>query len=132
MLSNKGFTLIEVLVASIILFFSILIVNSAYKQYISYKIKQEKYENIYITGLSLMNEIDAKGVKYFINNPHGRLNGIRYTIKVEKIISKRNYAYYFDPSKNGNSGYFLVTLYKLTMQIANKVFILYKTEYQKA
>lgn len=126
MLSNKGFTLIEVLVATIILFVSILTVNIAFKQYTAYKLKQEKYENIYISALSLMNKIENEKISGFFYK-NGKINGIEYTIRAKRAASNRNYIY--DEMMGGNNGFFLLTLYKITIEMAGKKFVLYKTEY---
>ncbi len=129
-MSNKGFTLIEVLVASIILFLSILTVNAAYKQYVSYKTKQQKYENIYIAAISLMNEIEGENISQ-LEVKKREINGLKYTLSIQRIASKRNYAIGLETNQTKNNGLFLITLYKITIKMENRTFVLFKTEYQK-
>ncbi len=129
-MSNKGFTLIEVLVASIILFLSILTVNAAYKQYVSYKTKQQKYENIYIAAISLMNEIEGENISQ-LEAKKREINGLKYTLSIQSIASKRNYAIGLETNQTKNNGLFLITLYKITIKMENRTFVLFKTEYQK-
>ena len=130
MMSNKGFTLIEVLVATIILFFSILTVNAAYKQYASYKLKQQKYEDIYTASVSLMNKIEGKNINLFGLN-EGEINGIKYSLTIKPVASKRNFAFDLNSNKYRNMGRFLITLYKIEIKMANRTFVLYKTGYRK-
>ncbi len=127
---NKGFTLIEVLVASIILFFSILTVNAAFKQYASYKIKQEKYENIYISALSLMNKLENERLNMFTYYT-GEINGLKYTARAKRVAQRRNYIYGLSSKDSGNKGRFSVTLYKIEIKMANRTFTLYKTQYRR-
>ena len=105
MLSDKGFTLIEVLVASIILFLSIVTVSLAYRQYINYKIKQKKYEKIFISALSLMSKIESEDLDK-LTNRSGTINGLNYHITIRKVASKRNYVYGLTKSTSGNIGPF--------------------------
>ena len=131
MRSNRGFTLVEVLVASIILFLSIVTVTLAYKQYESYRLKQEKYENIYINVISLTNKILSKNIVTPSFEETGKINGIAYKIMANMISSKRNYVYGFSAQSSGNKGNFMLKLYKVTIQIYNSTFTFYKTEFIK-
>ena len=128
--SNKGFTLIEVLVASVILFLSIVTVSLAYRQYTSYKLKQEKYEKIFISALSLMNKIESEKLDG-LTERDGTINGLNYHITIRKVASKRNYVYGLTEKTSGNFGSFLLTLYRVKIDIANKSFVLYVTSYVK-
>ena len=128
--SNKGFTLIEVLVAMLILFLSIVTVTLAYRQYEHLKLKQQQYERIYITALSLINKIQEEKISNF-KKGNGIMNGIRYSVNVIKVASNRNYLYNPNPSLSGNNGHFTLSLYKITINLDGKKFILYKTEYSK-
>ena len=128
--SNKGFTLIEVLVASIILFLSIVTISLAYRQYTNYKLKQEKYEKIFISALSLMNKIESEKLDG-LTEEDGTINGLNYHITIKKVASKRNYVYGLTEKTSGNFGSFLLTLYRVKIDIANKSFVLYVTSYVK-
>jgi|GEM_PF-2723673 len=129
--SNKGFTLIEVLIASIILFVSVLTVNAAFKQYAAYKIKQQKYERIYISVLSLKDKTENESLGNLTGSITGKINGLPYTITAKRIASARNYVYSFDQEASGNKGGFIITLYQVTINIAGRSFKFYKTEYKK-
>ncbi len=131
MLSNRGFTLIEVLVASLILFIVILTLNAAFKQYTSYRIKQEKYELLYMSVLSLKDKLENEDLSRF-STINGKINGLDYTANVKAVARNRNYVYGFTPKESGNKGAFLITLYKITLKIAGKTFVFYKTQYKKA
>jgi len=131
MQSNKGFTLIEVLVASIILFLSIVTVSLAYKQYESNISRQRKYEMIYINAISLMNKILNKNIFAPTFYESGTINGMKYKINAKVISSKRNYIYGFSEQASGNKGNFMVKLYKITIELNNLRFTLYKTEFSK-
>jgi len=130
MQSNKGFTLIEVLVASIILFLSIVTVSLAYRQYTNYKFKQKKYEKIFISALSLMNKIESEDLSK-LTNRNGTINGLDYRITITKVASRRNYVYGLTEDTSGNTGPFLLTLYRVKISIGNKDFVLYITNYTK-
>ncbi len=130
MVSDKGFTLIEVLIASIILFLSIVTVSLAYRQYINYKLKQEKYEKIFISALSLMSKIESEDLDK-LTNRSGTINGLKYHITIRKVASKRNYVYGLTESTSGNIGPFLLTLFRVRIDISNKSFVLYITSYRK-
>jgi len=130
MRSNKGFTLIEVLVATLILFLSIVTVMLAYRQYEHFMLKQKKYEKIYITVLSLLNKIQEEKASN-LQGKNGVMNGIKYSIHIVRVASKRNYVYSPNPSSSGNYGDFMINLYKITITLDGKKFILYKTEYSK-
>ena len=131
MRSSKGFTLIEVLVASIILFLSIVTVSLAYKQYESYRLKQEKYENIYINVISLVNKTLSKNIIAPTFEETGKINGTNYKIIARIVSSKRNYVYGFSSQSTGNKGNFMVKLYKISIEIDDLKFTFFKTEYIK-
>ena len=127
-LNNKGFTLIEVLVSVVILFLAILMVNAAFKEYVSSKNKLKKYELIYISTLSLVNKLENEGLRDF-SFKKGKINGLDYFVQVKKLLSLRNYTYGFGEMDN-KKGNFLVTLYELKIKIAGHSFVLYKTRYK--
>ncbi len=129
MCSSKGFTLIEVLIAFIILMISISVATAAYKEYRIVVQKQKKAERMFIAAISLMNKLKSMKVNLRMNEQEGKFNGLSYKIKVKRIAAKRNYIYFFN--KRGNKGNFLITLYKITLTVGNKNFILYKTQFQR-
>ena len=125
---NYGFSLIEVLVATILLTMSILVSTIAYKQYISAFEKQKKIERIYITALSLLNMVKKSNITPFYKKS-GRLNGFAYKITAKRVVAKRNYEYF--SIHPGNKGRFLVSLYKINLLIGDREFVFFKTQYKK-
>ncbi len=132
MKKNKGFTLIEVLLSLIILTVAIVSVNAAFKQFVEYKSKMEKYKNIYMTTLSIKDMIESKELKNGYTET-GELNGLKYKYSVELIASKRNVTSSEDIENQEQleEGSFEVYLYKITLHIDNKKYEFYKTQYKK-
>ena len=126
--TNNGFSLIEVLVATILLAMSIFVSSVAYKQYISAFEKQKKIERVYITALSLLNMIKRNSVNPFYEKS-GRLNGLTYNIVAKRVVAKRNYEYF--STHPGNKGRFLVSLYRVVISIEDRRFVFFKTQYKK-
>ncbi len=131
MKDKRGFTLIEVLVASVLLFMAIVTASIAFKQYKTYRLKQEKYEMIYISALSLMNKLEAENL-YGKKLETGTINGLAYSVNVKAVSSRRNYIYGAEFRKSGNLGRFLITLFRVTIDISGRTFTFYKTEYKVA
>jgi len=115
---KKGFTIMEILIAMMVLFVAIAFVNISIKAFNTYQRKSQSYQNLYITALSLKDWISTK--PFDQKEYAGNLNAIEYTITIKELIHKKNY--YFDseePSKSGNYGDFLVTLYSLKMILSD-------------
>ncbi len=128
---NSGFTLIEVLVASVILFLSILTLNAAYKQYARYRAQQAKYERIYMAALSLADLIKAYPVSKFAGRDI-TLDSVKFHIKTKLVAAKRGYVLGVTPKATGNKGQYMIKLYKISISTAHRKFTLYKTEYEKS
>jgi len=114
---KKGFTIIEILIAMMVLFVSIAFVNISMKAFNNYQKKSNNYQNFYITALSLKDWISEQSFNQ--NEYVGKLNGIKYVIKIKALIHRKNYR--FDPEQpeeSGNYGKFLITLYKLNMTLS--------------
>ncbi len=118
---KKGFTIIEILIAMIILFIAIGFVNISIKAFNSYQRKAETYQNFYITALSLKDWIEVQDLDND-KNYRGVLNGVNYNINI-KIVSKiRNYIVYTEGRRGGsNSGNFYIILYKLEIILKDKI-----------
>ena len=114
---KKGFTVIEILIAMMLLFTAIGFVNISIKAFNNYQRKSEVYQNFYITVLSLKDWISMQKLDKKVYN--GNMNGLRYKLKVKELISKNNYRYSFDTS-GGNNGDFLITLYQVELELKNK------------
>ncbi len=130
MRSNRGFTLIEVLIASLILFFAILTLNAAFKQYTSYRLKQERYANIYISVLSLKDKLENEDLRGFTERK-GTINGLSYDITIRPLKNEKNYVYGQTAGSTGNKGQFDITLYKATLVIDGEIFTFFETQYRK-
>jgi len=126
-LNNKGFTLIEVLVSVVILFLSILSVSFTFKEYIYYKNRQQKNEDLYISVISLVNKLEGEDLNKIVFK-EGKINSFHYVLKIDKIDSARKWSYGFGSS--GNKGKFLISLYKIVIEIGGKKFTLYKTRFK--
>ncbi len=126
-INQKGFTLIEVLIATLILAVSIISVNAAFKQFAVYKQKMEKYKQIYTTTLSLKDLIENKELKDNLQE-NGVLNGLKYSYKVKLINKIRNHSL---EETEGNTGNFDIYLYKIYLTVENKEYEFFKTKYKK-
>ena len=115
---KKGFTVIEILIAMMILFVAIGFVNISIKAFNDYQRKSEVYQNFYITALSLKNQMDMNP----LDRPSykGTLNGINYIITKKEILKQKNFIISFD-NDTGNTGDFFITLYQLKMTLKDEI-----------
>ena len=128
--SNRGFSLIELLIALIIITSAIITLNSIYKQYSSLRQKQSKYELIYISVLSLKDKLESIDLsRTFILN--GTINGLKYTAKVKRVAQRRSFTFDFKKDIWGNFGKFSMTMYKITINMVGKQFEFYETQFKK-
>ncbi len=125
--NQKGFTLIEVLIATLILAVSIISVNAAFKQFSVYKQKMDKYKNIYTTTLSLKDKIENENLKDNLQEK-GVLNGLEYSYKVKLISKMRNLSL---EETEGNTGNFEIYLYKIELTVGSRNYSFFKTQYVK-
>ncbi len=114
---KKGFTIIEILIAMLILFTAIGFVNISIKAFNNYQRKSEVYQNFYVTTLSIKDWISTQQLDKKIYN--GEMNGLTYKLELKELISKNNYRYSFD-ILGGNDGDFLITLYQVKLELKNK------------
>ncbi len=128
-MNNKGFTLIEVLLSLIILVVAIVSINAAFKQFVMYKSKMDKYKNIYMTTLSIKDMIISK--KLTENTAgSGELNGIKYSYKVS--LAAKGFTVESDTETSSiGKGNFELYLYKIDLKVGNKKYTLYKTQFKK-
>ena len=115
---KRGFTVIEILIAMMILFVAIGFVNISIKAFNNYQRKSEIYQNFYITALSLKDFMESKTLDKKSYN--GILNGINYKISVKEISRQKNYIINLEQARGGNDGNFFITLYQLNMSLINK------------
>ena len=126
-INKNGFTLIEVLIATLILAVAIISVNAAFKQFSVYKQKMNKYKNIYTTTLSIKDMIENKELKDNIQDT-GIMNGLNFSYKVKLVSKNRNHSL---EEGEGNTGAFEIYLYKINLTVENKEYTFFKTQYRK-
>ncbi len=126
-INKNGFTLIEVLIATLILAVAIISVNAAFKQFSVYKQKMDKYKNIYTTTLSIKDMIESKELKDNMQDT-GIMNGLNFSYKVKLVSKNRNHSL---EEGEGNTGAFEIYLYKINLTVENKEYTFFKTQYRK-
>jgi len=113
---KKGFTVIEILIAMMLLFTAIGFVNITIRAFNNYQRKSESYQNFYITALSVKDLMEIKDFdtkKTF----RGILNGIDYMVSVKELIKEKNYILDLEQATASNDGNFFITLYLLEMKL---------------
>ena len=113
--SRNAFTIVEILIAMLILFMAITFSSISIKAFNKYQKQSKKYQMFYVTSLSLKEEMSA--LKAFkVPQYRGTLNGLDYIIKIKKLLSKQNYIVDTD-GIGRNNGDFMVSLYRLTITL---------------
>jgi hypothetical protein len=127
---NSGFTLVEVLVATLIMVVSIVTVTAALRQFSINREQLRRYEQLYTVTLSLRDKIMGETLTDN-RQDKGTLNGLeyRYTCRLEQ--SANNYVFGEDDALSGNKGMFFIMLFKVSLEIGGKKFEFYKTQYKK-
>jgi len=112
---RKAFTVIEILIAMMVLFTAITFSSISIKAFNTYQRQSERYQDLYVTALSLKEEMSS--FSQFEKSVYkGILNEINYEIGIKKLIEKRNYI--VSPDGIGRyDGDFLITLYRLQMKL---------------
>ncbi len=129
----KGFTLLEVIVALVVLVAAVISFGAAYNMYVNAQYKQELYQDVYITAISLKNLIE---VKKLIDEPEGsgELNGFFYSYSSKQIKTAHNYVYPDPPNLGGNFGPFELTLYEVDFKLSKdrwkREFSFYVTQFK--
>ena len=126
--TERGFTLIEVLVAVLILATVISSLNAAFKQYVNYRAKITSYETLYLSVLSLKDYLSRLS---FIDQDHGSgaINGLEYRYQIVQQSKTQNYVTGMTEGETGNQGAYEIALYKITVVIAEKSFVFFQTQY---
>ena len=112
----KGFTLLEVIVALVVLVAAVVSFGAAYNMYVNAQDRQELYQDVYITALSLKNAIE---IKKLIDEPEGsgELNGFSYSYSSKQVKTAHNYVYPDFPLPGGNIGPLELTLYQVDCKL---------------
>ena len=129
--NRNGFTLIEVLIATVILVIAIVTASAALKQFTITRERLKSYEHLYTTALSvkdlILNDKLSNGLE-----KSGTLNGLDYRYECSLQQSAKNYVYGEDEASSGNWGAYTILLYKVTLTLSGKTFEIYKTDYKKS
>lgn len=115
---KSAFTVVEILIAMLILFTAIAFSNMSIKAFHNYERQSKKHEDVYITVLSLKEWMHSLR-KFNKMSYEGILNNISYNIQVEKVITKRNYIL-TQEGGGQNIGNYFISLYRLTMTLTKE------------
>src|ERR1017187_7581928 len=127
---SRGFTLVEVLIATLIMVTSIVTVSAAMRQFSINRKQLRRYEQLYTATLSLRDKIMG-GILSDNSQNKGTLNGLDYSYTCRLEQSANNYVQGEYDSQSGNKGAFLITLYRVSLEVGGKNFEFYKTQYKK-
>lgn len=127
---SSGFTLVEVLIATLIMVASIVTVTAAIRQFSINREQLRRYEMLYTSTLSLRDKIMGETLTDN-RSDKGMFNGqeYRYTCRLEQ--SANNFVFGEDEYSSGNKGSFLIMHFKVSLEIGGKTFEFYKTQYKK-
>jgi prepilin-type N-terminal cleavage/methylation domain-containing protein len=129
-LRKNGFTLIEVLIAMVLLSSAIVVMYSAYKQYIERTTSLRKTEQTYLTALSLKDYISTIDL-FDAKELSGTLNGIPYTAVIRIAEEKNSLIFTEQTMSYVNLGQFAVTLFQVDLTTGNIPQTFYFTRYRK-
>lgn len=106
---------VEVLVAMVIIFLTIVLSASTVKYFNMSFIKKEQYVDIYTTVLSIKDKIEKD---VCIKKVDGRINGFSYTAKCRLIQQIPNYQAPIDIDDiGGNIGSYMMKLYQVSLEV---------------
>ncbi|MFA7403360.1 MAG: prepilin-type N-terminal cleavage/methylation domain-containing protein [Pelobacteraceae bacterium] len=127
---SSGFTLVEVLVATLIMVVSIVTVTAALRQFSINREQLRRYEQLHTTTLSLRDKIMGETLSDN-RQDKGILNGLSYSYSCRLEQSANNYLFVEDGALSGNNGPFSIMLFKVNLEVGGKTFEFYKTQYKK-
>ena len=128
--NNSGFTLIEVLVATLIMVMSIVTVTAAIRQFAIHREKLKSYERIYSTVLSLRARIMNDTLKEDTKDS-GTFNGLNYSYQCQLVESANNFVFGEEGDMTGNKGPFLISLFRVNLEVDGKDVEFFKTQYKR-
>ena len=123
---KDGFTLIEVLVATLIMVVSIVTVTAAIRQFTIHREKLRSYEQVYSTVLSLRDRIMNRSLKEN-DEESGEFDGLPYRYRCTLVESANNYIY---GDQAGNNGAFQVMLFRIDLEVEGRKYEFFKTQYR--
>ena len=109
---------------------SIVTVSAAMRQFSINREQLRRYEQLYTATLSLRDKIMGETLSDNSQNK-GTLNGLDYSYTCRLEQSANNYVLGEDETQSGNKGAFLITLFKVNLEVGGKNFEFYKTQYKK-
>ncbi len=116
--------------ASVILFLSIILANIALKEYINYRDRNNRYQIIYLSVLSLVDKINSENIyKLRSDRIEGKINGLNYILSIRKVAAGTKRDIVSLDTKQKES--FLIECYRVILTIGGKRFRWYKTEYRR-
>lgn len=122
--SQKGFTLVEILVGILILSLAIMTFSAALRQAYQWKLRQRSYERVYMAANSIIDELVSVETDKDVTGSQtgtGKMNGIEYTWRCRPFVSNKNFSFSSeDPTQSGNNGRFQVTLQKCTLALTGE------------
>ncbi|MBL4902433.1 prepilin-type N-terminal cleavage/methylation domain-containing protein [Desulfocapsa sp. AH-315-G09] len=135
--AKEGFSLVEILIGVVVLSIAIMTLAAALRQAFQWQFRQGMYEEILITGSSIINEIVSDQIEKDVEQSQtegGTLNGFSYTWTCNPFLADNNYEFSQDnPLNSGNTGFFRVVLQHCTLNISknrmSREFEFYRTQY---
>ncbi len=118
-MNRKGFTLIEVLIAVVVLFSAVISFSAAFKLYVDSSLKQDLYQEVFITAISLKNMIESKDLATE-REGSGEDGELEYSFKAKPVVSSRNYVFMEEEIVGQNTGPFEIILYKVDLTLKRK------------
>ncbi|WP_022851610.1 prepilin-type N-terminal cleavage/methylation domain-containing protein [Limisalsivibrio acetivorans] len=129
-MNKQGFTIVEVLVAMVVVTAAIAVANMSYKIYLDRAAAMQKYELLYNTALSLKDTIEA-GELSDGKSMQGELNGFEWDAEVNLLANNRNYHYAQADVSERNEGAFEMYLYRIDLTVGGQETEFYRTVYEK-
>lgn len=126
-MNKKGFAIVEVLVAFIILTTVLSLLTYSQKNFNSNITRLQNFEDIYTTVLSLKNKVDIEMALGEKKHFDGKLNNLNYSIDINKLYEGNNLSY-DSMESTYTKGIHIYTLYKVTIKIREigKTYTFYK------
>ncbi len=116
---QTAFTLIEVLVASVLLALGVMALNAAFKRYVDSRERLQRQESLYLTVLSLKDELSAGELRDG-QSGSGRLNGWDYAWRVRLQERAADRARAGGEVTGDTEGMFEVRLFAVELTVAGR------------
>jgi len=120
---------LEVLIATFILALVIILINFSSKQFYTMQGKLQKIENIYLSTLSLKDQLEHTPLTADMN-VSGEINGLEYQYTVKQVAVSSNYRYNLDFVEGDKLGLFQLQLQRVDLQLAGRNYEFFITKSQ--